>query len=50
LEEAAPIALKTVMNYLKSHPDIQRVRFILFGKDAYQAYEVALRDVLTKET
>jgi len=46
LEEAAPIALKTVMDYLKSHPDIQQVRFVLFGKDAYQAYEKALKDLL----
>jgi O-acetyl-ADP-ribose deacetylase (regulator of RNase III) len=48
LEEAAPIALKTVIDYLKTHPDIQLVRFVLFGKEAYQAYEKALRDLLTK--
>jgi O-acetyl-ADP-ribose deacetylase (regulator of RNase III) len=43
LAEAAPIALKTAMDYLKTHPDIQVVRFVLFGQDAYQAYEKALR-------
>ncbi len=48
LPEAAPIALKTVMDYLKSHADIQRVRFVLFGQDAYQAYEKALKDLLRK--
>jgi O-acetyl-ADP-ribose deacetylase (regulator of RNase III) len=48
LEEAAPIALKTVIDYLKGHPDIQLVRFVLFGKEAYQAYEKALQDLLTK--
>jgi len=48
LEDAAPIALRTVMDYLKSHPEIQLVRFVLFGKDAYQAYENALKDLLGK--
>jgi O-acetyl-ADP-ribose deacetylase len=48
LEEAAPIALKTVNDYLKSHPDIRLVRFVLFGKEAYQAYEKALQDLLIK--
>jgi O-acetyl-ADP-ribose deacetylase (regulator of RNase III) len=48
LEEAAPIALRTVMEYLKSHPEIQLVRFVLFGKEAYQAYEKALKEVMEK--
>jgi O-acetyl-ADP-ribose deacetylase (regulator of RNase III) len=46
LEEAAPIALRTVMDYLKSHPDVQLVRFVLFGNEAYRAYEKALKDLL----
>ena len=50
LEEAADVALKTVMDYLKSHPDILRVRFVLFGKDAYRTYEEALKDFSRKET
>ncbi len=49
LEEAAPIALKTVWDYLKRHSDIQRVRFVLFGQDAYQAYENALKDLRLNE-
>ena len=48
LEEAAPIALRTVTDYLKSHPEIQLVRFVLFGKEAYQAYEKALKEVMEK--
>jgi len=48
LEEAAPLALKTVMDYLKNHPDIQLVRFVLFGQEAYRAYEKALRDLIKK--
>ncbi len=45
LQEAAPVALKTVRDYLQDHSDIQRVRFVLFGQDAYQAYEKALKDL-----
>jgi len=48
LEEAAPIALKTVMDFMKAHPDIRLVRFVLFGQEAYQAYEKALKDLLKK--
>ncbi len=48
LEEAAPIALKTVADYLNSHSDIQLVRFVLFGQEAYRAYEKALKDLLKK--
>jgi O-acetyl-ADP-ribose deacetylase (regulator of RNase III) len=48
LEEAAPIALKTVMDYLKAHPDIGLVRFVLFGRDANQAYEKALKELVKK--
>jgi O-acetyl-ADP-ribose deacetylase (regulator of RNase III) len=48
LEEAAPIALRTVMDYLKRHPEIRLVRFVLFGKEAYQAYEKALKELSKK--
>ena len=36
------------MDSLKAHPDIQLVRFVLFGREAYQAYEKALRDLTQK--
>ena len=45
LNEAAPIALKTIMDYLQAHPDVELVRFVLFGQEAYQAYEKALKDL-----
>lgn len=48
LKEAAPIALKTVMDYLAVHPEIKLVRFVLFGKEAYQAYTEALNELLKK--
>ena len=50
LEEAAPIAIKTVRDYLQRQSDIQRVRFVLFGQDAYRAYEEALKNLAVNET
>ncbi len=43
LADAARVALTTVKAYLAEHPEIERVRFVLFGKAAYAAYEAALR-------
>jgi O-acetyl-ADP-ribose deacetylase (regulator of RNase III) len=44
--EAATTALKTVINYLKTHTDIELVRFILFAQKAYQAYDEALQELV----
>jgi O-acetyl-ADP-ribose deacetylase (regulator of RNase III) len=49
IELAAPIALQTAMDHLQSHPDVEWVRFVLFGRSAYQAYERALRGLLHRE-
>lgn len=46
IHEAAPIALRTVMDYLKSHDDISLVRFVLYGRAAYEAFARALRDII----
>ncbi len=46
MAEAASIALNTAIDYLKEHPDIELVRFVLFGRSAYQVYEKALQDLL----
>jgi O-acetyl-ADP-ribose deacetylase (regulator of RNase III) len=46
MEEAAPIALATVSNYLRQHPEITLVRFVLFGQRAYGAYEAALKTLI----
>jgi hypothetical protein len=35
LADAARVALKTMNEYLKAHPEVKRVRFVLFGKAAY---------------
>jgi O-acetyl-ADP-ribose deacetylase (regulator of RNase III) len=35
VEEASRIALKTVMDYLKDHPEIKLVRFVLFDSKTF---------------
>ncbi len=44
LEEAAPVALGAVIEYLAGQPEdgIEQVRFVLFGQRAYEVYEQAL--------
>lgn len=44
LDEAAPVALRAVSDYLSTHPDssIELVRFVLYGRPAYRVYEQAL--------
>ena len=48
MEEAAPIALRTVMDYLEAQqePGIERVRFALYGPQAYRMYERALAQLV----
>jgi O-acetyl-ADP-ribose deacetylase (regulator of RNase III) len=43
LHEAAPIALKTVVGFLKKHQEIELVRFVLFDGKTLAAYEEALK-------
>ncbi|MBP1723710.1 MAG: hypothetical protein H6Q44_1415, partial [Deltaproteobacteria bacterium] len=31
------------------HPDIELVRFVLFGREAYQSYEKALKNLIKKD-
>jgi O-acetyl-ADP-ribose deacetylase (regulator of RNase III) len=50
LELAAPIALRTVMDYLQAHPKIELVRFVLFGSSAYAAYGKALKGLLQSKS
>lgn len=49
VDEAAPIALKTVVDYLKEHPEVELVRFVLFTKDVLDAYRRALEDLAARE-
>ena len=45
VEEASRIALKTIMDYLKNHPEIKLVRFVLFDSNTYRVYEGALKEL-----
>jgi len=42
MEEAAPVALRTVIGFLREHPQMERVRFVLRSEKAFQAFEKAL--------
>ncbi len=46
LEEAAPIALRTVIEHIKQPTSLQQVTFVLYGRDAYNAFEQALTTLL----
>jgi len=43
IHEAAHIALKTTIDYLKEHHDIKLVRFILFNQNAYEIFAEELK-------
>jgi len=45
LKKAASIALNTVIEYLKEHPEIDLVRFVLFGQTAYQTFRKTLEEI-----
>ena len=48
LEEAAPVALKTVMDFLAGprRGSLELVRFVLYGRRAYEVYQRALSRLL----
>ena len=46
IREAAPLALTTVMEYLRNHPEIELVRFVLFSDGDLEVYSQALRELL----
>ena len=43
LKEAASVALSTVKEFMEQNPSLEKVRFVLFGNDAYDAYCDALK-------
>ncbi len=46
VNEAANIALKTVIDYLQEHTDIELVRFVLFGNETYDIFSEELRKLI----
>jgi O-acetyl-ADP-ribose deacetylase (regulator of RNase III) len=44
--QASPIALRTTMDFLQAHPEVELVRFVLFGQSAYDAYRKALEGLV----
>lgn len=46
MEDAARIAIKTVIDYLRGHTEIGLVRFVLFGHEAYKTYEKVLKEYI----
>jgi O-acetyl-ADP-ribose deacetylase (regulator of RNase III) len=42
LEQAAGIALQIAVSYLQEHDDIEHICFVLFGQDAFDAFEKKL--------
>jgi len=48
IEEASAIALNTVIEYLKGHPEIELLRFVLFGQTAYQAFQRTLEKIMAQ--
>jgi O-acetyl-ADP-ribose deacetylase (regulator of RNase III) len=46
IRDAARVALRTVADYLRAHPDIELVRFTLFSADDLAVYQDAAREIL----
>lgn len=48
MEEAAKIALSTVTEFLKTHPQLKVVHFVLYDQHAYSVYEKALTNLTSR--
>ena len=48
VEQAAHVALKTVIAHLRDRRDFESVRFVLSGKAAYEAFEKALQQLMAR--
>ena len=46
IPDAARVALTTVKDYLNEHPEIQLVRFVLFGQSTFKAFSEALQEIV----
>lgn len=48
MEQAARIALRTIIDYLEQHPEIKLVRFVLYDARAYAVHKRVLEQVLSE--
>jgi len=48
VDDAARVALRTVIDYLNEHDEIELVRFVLFDANTFAAYEAALRSMTSQ--
>ncbi|HOF04304.1 MAG TPA: O-acetyl-ADP-ribose deacetylase [Syntrophales bacterium] len=46
LGEAAHIALKTAVDYLRGHEDIELIRFVLFDRGTYDVFVTELKKII----
>src|SRR5579863_7361581 len=46
LDEAAPVALRTIIEHIQQPTSLKQVTMVLFGSGAYHAYEQALNTLL----
>jgi len=46
LQEAARIALSTVVDYLKTRQDVELVRFVLYGRTTFDTFSAVFRDLV----
>jgi O-acetyl-ADP-ribose deacetylase len=44
IQRATDIAVREVRQFLDSQPEIEKVRFVCFGRDAHEAYQKAIAD------
>lgn len=47
MEDAARIAFRTIIDYVEQHPEITRVRLVLYDGRAYAVHERVLEEVLS---
>lgn len=47
LDEAALIALRTIIEHIKGQTSLKTVTFVLYGREAYEAFAEALQQLIT---
>lgn len=46
LEQAARIAVRTILDFLDAHPDMEHVTMVCFDADTRRAYDAAMREFM----